>query len=200
MASTNLWFLKAAVGTLLISPQVTDMQFTAVSAEVSEQSWLHSYFNEFWRHNILKDLSLKLNQNRCMQEHFSKKTSRTTHDISVENELFIRNIANLHDEMPHILRGVRTEQSQRYISRTIDVTTFSTWNDSLDFGLVTYGTPDIKYFACSNQQTMMIFSYEISNWWIDTIKPLSSWTYISWLFRTGWFRSKYVNHPFYHQK
>ena len=113
MASTNLWFLKAAVGTLLISPQVTDMQFTAVSAEVSEQSWLHSYFNEFWRHNILKDLSLKLNQNRCMQEHFSKKTSRTTHDISVENELFIRNIANLHDEMPHILRGVRTEQSQR---------------------------------------------------------------------------------------
>ena len=115
MASTNLWFLKAAVGTLLISPQVTDMQFTAVSAEVSEQSWLHSYFNEFWRHNILKDLSLKLNQNRCMQEHFSKKTSRTTHDISVENELFIRNIANLHDEMPHILRGVRTEQSQRYV-------------------------------------------------------------------------------------
>ena len=52
---------------------------------------------------------------------------------------------------------------EQYISRTIDVTTFSTRNDSLDFGLVTYGTPDIKYFACSNKQTMMIFSYEISN-------------------------------------
>ena len=78
----DFWIL-ICVGTLVKSLQVTHMPCTALTAAVSEQSWLHFHYIKISWHEILKEFTLILTTNKCMQWLFSEKTFRTSSDIYI---------------------------------------------------------------------------------------------------------------------